>query len=298
MREGHVQTSAGKIVTNPSATPTSTHFRIRLPALLADDASPEKMALDIVFEDADLLVVNKPAGMVVHPGAGVRSGTLVNGLLYHCGDALSGIGGTARPGIVHRIDKDTSGLLVVAKSDRAHQGLSAQFAAHSAHRRYSAVTIGVPDPANPRLLGQEGVAAEPDGVICICASLGRHPKDRKRMAVTDGGRHAVTRFQIDERFSGAAALISCRLETGRTHQIRVHLAHIGYPLLGDQTYARGKTLSQRLRGTYPAIDGFQRQALHATELGFVHPATGHTHRFSAPMPDDMAALVTALRRSD
>jgi len=298
MREGCVENADGKVISNPSATPSSTHFRIRMPALVSDDATPEEMPLDIVFEDNDLLVVNKPAGMVVHPGAGVNSGTLVNGLLHHCGAALSGIGGTARPGIVHRIDKDTSGLLVVAKSDRAHQGLSAQFAAHTAQRRYQAVTIGIPELSDPRIMRLEGVSGEPQGIIRISAPLGRHPKDRKRMAVAEGGRRAVTRFRIEERFAGAAALISCRLETGRTHQIRVHLAHIGHPLLGDQTYARGKTLPQSLRAMDAAVDAFQRQALHAAELGFVHPVTGAEHRFSTPMPADMAALVKALRRSE
>ena len=194
---------------------------------------PEDIPLDIIYEDADLIVVDKPAGMVVHPAPGSPGGTLVNALLHHFGGDLSGIGGEKRPGIVHRIDKDTSGLLVVAKSDRAHHGLAAQFADHSIEREYQALCHGVPDAADPRLRGVRGVSVEANGTIRITTQLARHRTDRQRQAVLfDGGRHAVTHVRVEEAFAGAVARISCRLETGRTHQIRVHLSHIGHGLIG------------------------------------------------------------------
>ncbi len=255
------------------------------------DVAPEAIALDIVHEDADLIVVNKPAGMVVHPAPGSPAGTLVNALLHHFGDDLSGIGGERRPGIVHRIDKDTSGLLVVAKSDRAHHGLAAQFADHSAERLYLAVCHGVPDPAEPRLRGLRGVSFE-GAVMKITSGLARHRTDRQRQAVVwDGsGRHAVTRVRVRETFGTVAALIECRLETGRTHQIRVHLAHAGHGLVGDPVYG-GRTLPRGLGIR------FDRQALHAATLGFRHPVTGAEMRFEAPLPADMRKLLDALRES-
>ena len=260
---------------------------------VADDPEtrPEDIPLSIVHEDADLLVVDKPAGMVVHPAPGSPGGTLVNALLHHFGGALSGVGGTRRPGIVHRIDKDTSGLLVVAKSDRAHHGLAAQFEAHSAERRYLALCHGVPDPADPRLRGIRGVSWE-GAVLKVTTRLARHRTDRQRQAVTwDGGRHAVTRVRVLADHN-VAAMIECRLETGRTHQIRVHMAYIGHALVGDATYGGRR----RLPAHHPvaeAASAFPRQALHAQTLGFVHPVSGREMRFVAPLPPDLAGLVEA-----
>ena len=264
------------------------------------DARPEAIPLSILYEDADLIVIDKPAGMVVHPAPGSPSGTLVNALLHHCGDTLSGIGGEKRPGIVHRIDKDTTGLLVVAKSDRAHHGLAKQFEDHSVNRHYIALVHGVPDAADPRLRGTRGVGFEQGGILRIATGLARHKTDRQRQAVVwDGaGRHAVTRARVVEAFGGdAAALIDCWLETGRTHQIRVHMAHVGHGLLGDQTYGGRRRLSPKAVGEKAAAMGntFPRQALHAATLGFVHPVTGDHLEFESPLPPDMAALVGALR---
>lgn len=265
------------------------------------DARPEDIPLDVLYEDADLIVINKPAGMVVHPAPGSPSGTLVNALLFHCGDTLSGIGGEKRPGIVHRIDKDTTGLLVVAKTDRAHHGLAKQFEQHSVNRHYIALVHGVPDAADPRLRGTKGVTFESGGIVRIATGLARHKTDRQRQAVVwDGqGRHAVTRARVLEAFGGdAAALVECWLETGRTHQIRVHMSHAGHGLLGDQTYGGKRRLSPKLVGETSAEMGnhFPRQALHAATLGFVHPGTGAQLEFEAPLPADMAALVESLRR--
>ncbi|MCU4653143.1 RluA family pseudouridine synthase [Roseibacterium sp. SDUM158016] len=258
---------------------------------------PEDIPLDILFEDADLVVVNKPAGMVVHPAPGSPEGTLVNALLHHFGDDLSGIGGEKRPGIVHRIDKDTSGLLVVAKSDRAHHGLAAQFADHSIEREYQALCHGVPNLADPRLRGVRGVHVTSDGTIRITTQLARHKTDRQRQAVLfQGGRHAVTHLRVEENFAGSAARVSCRLETGRTHQIRVHMAHIGHGLIGDPVYGGRRRVSEKALGPAAAmVAAFTRQALHAATLGFVHPATGEALRFAAPLPEDMAELLEALR---
>ncbi len=261
---------------------------------------PEAIPLEVVHEDAELIVVNKPAGVVVHPAPGSPSGTLVNALLHHCGDSLSGIGGEKRPGIVHRIDKETSGLLVVAKSDRAHQGLAAQFAAHSVDRIYDALVYGVPEASDPRLRGLPMVRFEPGGVMCLRAPIARHRTDRQKQAVVaEGqGRHAVTRARVEARFGApaGAAHLACWLETGRTHQIRVHLAHIGHALIGDPVYGGRKRLSTKSfqKSALEAVDQFPRQALHARTLGFVHPVTGETLSFAAPMPADMADLLTAL----
>jgi 23S rRNA pseudouridine1911/1915/1917 synthase len=261
---------------------------------------PEAIPLDVVWEDDDLIVINKPAGMVVHPAPGSPSGTLVNALMHHCGDSLSGIGGEKRPGIVHRIDKETSGLLVAAKTDLAHQGLAKQFEAHSVSRQYRALVHGVPSQADPRLSGVRGVSFEPGGAICIRAAIARHRTDRQRMAVTEsGGRHAVTRVRVDEVFGAPAglALVTCWLETGRTHQIRVHLAHVGHGLVGDQVYGgRRKISAKAFSGqVITAIEAFPRQALHAALLGFDHPGTGSRLEFEAHWPEDMDALVGALR---
>jgi 23S rRNA pseudouridine1911/1915/1917 synthase len=260
---------------------------------------PEDIPLDVVFEDNDLIVVNKPAGMVVHPAPGTPTGTLVNALIHHCGDSLSGVGGLKRPGIVHRIDKDTSGLLVVAKSDRAHHHLADQFAAHTVARRYLAVCYGVPDQNDPRLKGIKGTSFEPGNILRIQTLLGRHKTDRQRQAVSFSfGRHAVTRTRIVEALGNppAAALIECWLETGRTHQIRVHLAHCGHSLIGDPVYGGRRKLSPKAVGeeAVAAVAAFPRQALHAATLGFVHPVSGETLEFAAPLPDDVGALLQAL----
>ena len=210
---------------------------------------PEAIPLDVVFEDRDLIVINKSAGMVVHPAPGSPSGTLVNALMHHCGNSLSGIGGEKRPGIVHRIDKETSGLLVAAKTDHAHQGLAKQFESHSVSREYRALVHGVPSKADPRLAGVRGVSFEAGGVICIRAAIARHKTDRQRMAVVDrGGRHAVTRIRVDDTFGmpPGLALVTCWLETGRTHQIRVHLAFAGHGLVGDPVYGGRRKLSAKV----------------------------------------------------
>ncbi|AHM04205.1 Ribosomal large subunit pseudouridine synthase D [Roseibacterium elongatum DSM 19469] len=264
------------------------------------ETRPEAIALDILFEDDDLIVVNKPAGMVVHPAPGTPGGTLVNALLHHFGGNLSGVGGEKRPGIVHRIDKDTSGLLVVAKSDRAHHGLAEQFAAHSAERAYVALCHGVPEPADPRLRGVRGVSFEEGGVLKITTHLGRHKTDRQRQAVLfSGGRHAVTRVRVEESFAAAVARVSCRLETGRTHQIRVHMAHVGHALIGDPVYGGRRKVSEKVLGAEPAagLNGFPRQALHAATLGFLHPVSGEAMRFAADLPTDMAELMAMLRET-
>ncbi|WP_128254499.1 RluA family pseudouridine synthase [Falsirhodobacter deserti] len=261
------------------------------------ETRPEAIPLTVVHEDDDLIVVDKPVGMVVHPAPGSPSGTLVNALLAHCGDTLSGIGGEKRPGIVHRIDKDTSGLLVAAKSDRAHHGLAAQFEAHTVTRRYVALIHGVPDAADPRLRGTPGVSFEAGGILKIATHLDRHRTDRQRQAVTfHGGRHAVTRARVLEDY-GVAALVECWLETGRTHQIRVHMAHVGHGLLGDQTYGGKRKVAAKALGlaAAEAAAAFPRQALHAATLGFVHPVTGQDLAFESPLPPDMAALLNLLR---
>ncbi len=248
------QTQPGDVVT---ATP---------PPARPLEAQPQDIPLHIVYEDDALLVVDKPRGMVVHPAAGNEDGTLVNALLAHCQGSLSGINGVLRPGIVHRIDKDTSGLLVVAKTDAAHVGLSAQLQAHSMQREYRAIVHG-------RLREQIG---------CIDAPLARHPTHRKKMAVVPGGRRAVTHYEVLEEFSSFSYLV-CRLETGRTHQIRVHMAHIGHPVAGDPVSGPAKGLD---------IGG---QCLHAALLGFSHPLTGEWMRFSSPLPDYFEALLQKLR---
>ena len=264
---------------------------------IESEIAGEDIALAVVYEDADLIVIDKPAGMVVHPAPGSPDGTLVNALIAHCGDSLSGVGGARRPGIVHRIDKDTSGLLVVAKNDRAHHGLSEQFAAHTVRRHYLALCHGVPDAADPRLRGTKGVAFEGGGILRIATGIDRHRTDRQRQAVVfGGGRAAVTRVRVDEAFGGppAVALVDCWLETGRTHQIRVHLAHAGHALIGDPVYGGRRRVPVRVPGAAAAND-FPRQALHAATLGFVHPVSGAVHEFAAPPPPDFQALLAHLR---
>ncbi|WP_079729260.1 RluA family pseudouridine synthase [Novosphingobium mathurense] len=253
-----------------------TPFAIRVPAAAPAEAIAQDIPLDVVFEDEFLIVIDKPAGLVVHPAAGNSDGTLVNALLHHCRGQLSGIGGVARPGIVHRIDKDTSGLLVVAKTDRAHEGLAAQFADHSIERAYKAIVGGHPIPIAGTVTG----------------AIGRSSTNRKKMAIVDEGRgkHAVTHYRTLERLRNAS-LVECRLETGRTHQVRVHMSSIGHPLLGDPVYGRTpsalRPILQRLQ--------FSRQALHAAELGFIHPVKKEKVHFVSPVPADMAALIDELQ---
>ncbi|MBV7378319.1 RluA family pseudouridine synthase [Maritimibacter dapengensis] len=292
---------AGDVMDDPRAkVGEGDVLEIAVPEAVESHIGPEDIPLDIVYEDDDLVVVNKPAGMVVHPAPGTPSGTLVNALLGHCGDDLSGVGGAKRPGIVHRIDKDTSGLLVVAKSDAAHHGLAAQFEKHSVERHYKALVYGVPDKADPRLKGIKGVSFEQGGIVKITTQLARHKHDRQKQAVVWGsGRHAVTRARAEETFGAppSLALMDCWLETGRTHQIRVHMAHIGHGLVGDPTYGGRRKPSEAALGAAgaAAIRAFDRQALHAATLGFTHPVSEEPMRFEARLPEDMAALVETLR---
>ena len=230
-------------------------YAVALPEPAEVELVPQDIPLDIVYEDADVVVVNKPRGMVVHPAPGHPDGTLVNALLYHCGESLSGIGGEKRPGIVHRIDKDTSGLIIAAKNDRAHLGLASQLADHSLARVYECVVRG-------NMRADSGT---------VDAPIGRHSADRKRMAVVPDGRRAVTHWEVVARYNGWTHL-RCRLETGRTHQIRVHMAHIGHPLLGDPVYGRSPE------------KGLAGQCLHARELSFIHPATGQPTHLTTPLP--------------
>ena len=273
-------------------------FALRLDEAVDLEAAAEDIPLAVVWEDDDLIVINKPAGLVVHPAPGTPSGTLVNALLYHCGDTLSGVGGVKRPGIVHRIDKDTTGLLVVAKSDRAHHGLAAQFESHAVTRHYLAVVHGLPDAADPRLRGLRGISFEAGGILKIATHLARHKTDRQRQAVVPAniGRHAVTRIRVVERL-GSASLVECWLETGRTHQIRVHMSYAGHALIGDQTYGGRRILAAKTAGEAAAglANSFPRQALHAASLGFDHPVSGERLEFSSPLPRDIEGLIAALR---
>ena len=263
------------------------------------DDQPQSIDLDVVYQDDDLIVINKPAGMVVHPAPGSPSGTLVNALLAHCGDDLSGVGGMKRPGIVHRIDKDTSGLLVVAKSDGAHHGLAKQFEKHTVERYYQALVYGVPDANDPRLRGVKGASFEPGNILKLTTQLARHRTDRQRQAVFfQGGRHAVTRARTVARLGNpeVLALMECWLETGRTHQIRVHMAHAGHALVGDPTYGGKRKLAKGAvsDAAAEAVRSFPRQALHAAVLGFDHPVPGDYVRFEAPLPGDMTDLLEAV----
>lgn len=276
--EGGLVSADGKAVAKNYKLKGSEILIVELPEIEPSDAIPENIPLDIVFEDDDIIVVNKPSGMVVHPAAGNLSGTLVNALLYHCGESLSGIGGVARPGIVHRIDKDTSGLLVVAKNDEAHLSLSAQIKKHDVSRIYYAIACG-------NVKNEEGTINVP---------IGRHPLDRKKMAIikdpTKSSKEAITHYKVLERFNGFT-YVRCQLETGRTHQIRVHMASIGHALLGDEVYGGDKTKFGQT--TKALIFG---QCLHAGELVLTHPKTKEKMHFTAPMPDNMSALIEKLRR--
>lgn len=263
------------------------------------DTVAEDIPLDVIYEDDALIVVNKPAGMVVHPAPGSPNGTLVNALLHHCADSLSGIGGEKRPGIVHRIDKDTSGLLVVAKTDIAHQGLAKQFEKHTVERHYKALAYGVPEASDPRINGLAGVAFEQGNIVRIIANLARHKTDRQRQAVVkNAGRHAITRARLLERYGKppVISLLECWLETGRTHQIRVHMAYVGHSLVGDPTYGGRRKLAKNAlsEAAQEAIKEFPRQALHAATLGFKHPVSGEMMRFEAPLPADFTDLIAKI----
>jgi 23S rRNA pseudouridine1911/1915/1917 synthase len=272
---GGVAGPAG-LVRDPAVTALPGDYRVTVPDPRPAHNEAQAIALEIVHEDEHLLVVDKPAGMVVHPAAGNPDGTLVNALLHHCAGRLSGIGGVARPGIVHRIDKDTSGLLVVAKTDVAHEGLAAQFAQHNIDRRYLSITSGIPVPA----------------AGTIDAPLARSSANRKKIAIVGEGRgkRAVTHYRIVEPLRGAA-LVECRLETGRTHQVRVHMASLGHPLLGDPVYGRVRNEHREMLKRL----NFHRQALHAAELGFVHPVTKLRLAFKSALPSDIQELFGALR---
>jgi 23S rRNA pseudouridine1911/1915/1917 synthase len=281
MGEGAISRD-GAPVTDPSARAASGVYRLVVPAARPPEPGPEDLSLIVLFEDAHLIVIDKPAGMSAHPAPGSPSGTLVNALIHHCGAGLSGIGGVARPGIVHRLDKNTSGVMVAAKTDAAHRGLSRLFAAHDIERLYIALTRGAPSP--------------PQGTIVT--RLGRSPGDRKKIAVLrSGGREAVTHYEVQAAFGPpekpCAGRIACRLETGRTHQIRVHLAHKGAPCLGEPAYGAGPPVPA-VRAAMAAA-GLTRQALHAAVLGFQHPVSGKALRFETGPPSDMVALEAALR---
>jgi len=290
IRDGRVSVDGAPVLDPNRKVAGGARIALAVPPPVPAEPRGEAIALTIVYEDDDLIVIDKPAGLVVHPAAGHESGTLVNALIAHCGESLSGIGGVRRPGIVHRLDKDTSGLLVIAKNDRAHQGLAAQFADHGRtgplERAYLALVWGVPE----RLRGT------------VEAALARSLHNREKIAVVpeERGRYAITHYDVIEPLPPAgpvASLVRCALETGRTHQIRVHMAHLGHPLLGDLVYGAGyKTKANRLsEAQQAALKALGRQALHAALLGFEHPRTGEFLQFESPLPADMAALVGALR---
>jgi len=286
--EGHVSVEGVVVDDSGHKLKPGQRIIVQVPEALPAEPQGENITLNIVYEDKDLIVINKPAGLVVHPGAGNETGTLVNALIAHCGDSLSGIGGVKRPGIVHRLDKDTSGLLVIAKNDKAHQGLSEQFAAHGRdgqmQREYLAFIWGKPE----RRAGT------------VHTGLERSSANRQKMAVSksETARAAITHWQLEEAFK-AVSLIRCRLETGRTHQIRVHMAHIGHPLLGDGTYGSGFAASKSKlnESTRDALAQLRGQALHATVLGFSHPRTAKQMRFETPLPPGLAALHNSLKSS-
>ncbi|ESQ88444.1 ribosomal large subunit pseudouridine synthase D [Asticcacaulis sp. AC460] len=270
----------GAVITDGKHKARPGDYSLSIPAPVSANPEPQDIPLDILFEDEHLIIVNKAPGMAAHPAPGTRDGTLVNALLFHCGDTLSGIGGVLRPGIVHRLDKDTSGVMVAAKTDVAHRSLSELFGRHDIDREYKAVVRG-----SPRYVSGT-----------VNTRIGRSHHDRKKMAVLrGGGREAITHYQVEEVFGFTkplAALLTCRLETGRTHQIRVHMAHLGCPCLGDPVYGSGAP-SREVQEVVRELE-FDRQALHAGLLGFVHPITGEKLKFRAKMPDDMAQLVEAL----
>jgi len=273
---------APRTISEPSARVKSGQIiDVTVPAAADPVPAGQAIALDVAYEDEALIVVDKPAGLVVHPAPGNPDQTLVNALIAHCGDSLSGIGGVRRPGIVHRIDKNTSGLIVAAKTDAAHSGLAAQFAAHTIERAYTALVWGVPRPGTRRIEG----------------NIGRDPRNRKRMSVLfNKGKPAVTHMRVIQRFGTVASLVECRLETGRTHQIRVHLSHIGHPVMGDSVYGRTtpKRLASLPEAAREALSGLGRQALHAHLIGFAHPCSKKRVKIESKLPMDIKALLTCL----
>lgn len=283
---------AGEVTVDGRPVTQSSHrlragerVALTLPPPVTEELSGQPIALDVLYEDDDLIVINKPPGLVVHPAPGTPDQTLVNALLHHCGPAIAEVGDPARPGIVHRLDKDTSGILVAAKTPAAHAGLAAQFAAHGVERAYKAVLWGEPVPP----LGS------------IRTQMGRHPVQRQKMAVLrDGGKIAVTHYRVLRRFGpspAVASLVECRLETGRTHQIRVHMTHMGHPVVGDPVYGRNTRHARRIfPETKTLLGAFPRQALHAYALEFVHPVTHKALKFEADLPSDMDMLVTGLEK--
>lgn len=283
LKEGHI-THEGAVVTDRKhKVQPGGLYEITIPAPVSAEPLPENIPLSIIYEDDDVLVLDKPAGLVVHPAAGHQSHTLVNALLGHCGDSLSGIGGVARPGIVHRLDKDTSGLMVVAKNDHAHQKLTEQFSDRSLSRTYQTIVWGVPNPLEGEIEG----------------AIGRHPRSRQKMAIVPEGKEALTYYETLEVFHTYASLVQCRLATGRTHQIRVHMSYCGYPVLGDPLYGRRRqpSLKEWGEGVIGKIQDFDRQALHAVEIKFKHPRTGKRMKFSAPLPADMIEIIDVLREN-
>lgn len=297
IKDGFVSKEGEQVLDPSLKVSAGDAFAARVPAPEPATPRPENIPLDILYEDDDLIVINKPPGLVVHPAAGNWTGTLVNALLAHCGDDFSGVGGVMRPGIVHRLDKDTSGALVVAKNDLAHQGLTAAFAARDLERAYEAAILGAPRPMSGT----------------IDAAIARATTDRKKMRVAKpdapGARHAVTRYRVLASYGRArarlpgdatASLAECRLETGRTHQIRVHMAHLGHPVIGDQVYGPGAAFARRrddddeIEAALAVCRGFKRQALHARTLGFAHPRSGESLAFTADRPPDFRRLISAL----
>ena len=283
VEQGMVSRDDDVVVDNSMKVKLDDVYQVIVPDAVEAEPVAEDLDIDVVYEDEDLIVVNKRVGMTVHPAPGAYSGTLVNALLFHCKDNLSGIGGVKRPGIVHRIDKDTSGLLVVAKNDVTHRGLSEQFFEHSVERTYISVVSGKMNPLSGKIEG----------------NIGRSPYDRQKMAVVKkGGKRAVTNYKTLETFGNTASLVQCNLETGRTHQIRVHLANAGCALVGDKVYGKGKKLL--LKGvddeTRSVVESFDRQALHAISLGFFHPVKKVKMEFCSELADDMKVLIEHLKR--
>jgi 23S rRNA pseudouridine1911/1915/1917 synthase len=290
IKDGHARLRGATIEDVKYRVKPGDRFELTLPPATASELAAEAIPLDVVYEDDDLIVIDKPAGLVVHPGAGQPAGTLVNALIAHCGKSLSGIGGVARPGIVHRLDKDTSGLMVVAKTDRAHRALAAQFADHGRtgelERSYLALVWGTPSRVRGR----------------IDARIGRHPTSRTKMAVLpEKGREAATEWRVVETFGDdgtpIASLLECSLTTGRTHQVRVHLASIGHPVIGDPLYGQGfKSKLRKLpESVQTKVGGLGRQALHAARLAFVHPVSGTLLEFNSPLPPELANIVESLK---
>lgn len=281
LADGHVRCDGEVVSGAKTKVQAGQVFEITVPAVIGAVPQAQAIPLDVVYEDDDIIVINKPPGLVVHPAAGNPDRTLVNALLAHCGDSLTGVGGVARPGIVHRLDKGTSGLMVAAKNDRAHAGLTAQFAAHTVERAYRAVVWGVPRPTTGTVEG----------------NIGRSPHNRKKMAIVErGGKRAVTHYKVEQRFKDVAAMVECRLETGRTHQIRVHMASIGHPLVGDPLYGSRRGVKAGNGALRQQLSDQTNQVLHAFLLGFMHPVSGEKVVWSAENPLYFNAVVEVFKK--